>query len=606
MLWTHGVRTGRLSEQAFVAVLSTNQARIHGLAGRKGALVPGADADIVVWDPAATVTVTQANRHGRVDYTPYEGMTFVGGPATVYLRGARGVPRRRRAGRARRRPLPGAGVPAGGAGPGGALMPAGVAGVDAPRAIAGLRELARLTGDADGAQRVAWTDTWSAARRWLRDELDGIAGVEVETDEAGNVWATAAGRVRALRDRRRPPRLGARRRLARRRAERRRRRWRCCARWPASPAAAHAQAGRLGRRGGRALRAQPDGLERVRRHPRPRRRARAGRPRRGSRCRTPSRAHGVDLDRAGEARRRARGRRGLPGAAHRAGAGARAASDCPLGVVLGTFGVAAPRRALHRAARPRRLDADGRPPRRLPRRRPQRAGLPRRGRPPRGRAGHDRGRRASRRASSRPSTGCCELSLDQRALDAGVLAEMLAARASASAAASPPRRAARSTWEPHLGRSSRSPSPPSSSRSPTGWSPTSPAPRTALPSGPLHDAAEMARVVPTVMLFVKSLGGREPHQGGGHARGGPRAVGAGAGRAHAPDPRLGRGGPEATGAPWTSASRFQTDPPARAASSSSPGGPRSSASATPGRSTPTSCGRSRTSSTRRCSPPPSA
>ncbi len=87
VLWTHGVRAGKLSEQAFVAVMSTNQARIHGLAGRKGALVPGADADIVVWDPAATVTATQANRHGRVDYTPYEGMTFVGGPATVYLRG---------------------------------------------------------------------------------------------------------------------------------------------------------------------------------------------------------------------------------------------------------------------------------------------------------------------------------------------------------------------------------------------------------------------------------------------------------------------------------------------------------------------------------------
>jgi dihydropyrimidinase len=87
VLWTHGVRAGHLSEQAFVAVLSTNQARIHGLAGRKGALVPGADADIVVWDPAATIVATQANRHGRVDYTPYEGMTFTGGPSSVYLRG---------------------------------------------------------------------------------------------------------------------------------------------------------------------------------------------------------------------------------------------------------------------------------------------------------------------------------------------------------------------------------------------------------------------------------------------------------------------------------------------------------------------------------------
>jgi dihydropyrimidinase len=90
VLWTHGVRAGRITEQAFVALLSTNQAKVHGLAGRKGALTPGADADIVVWDPEATLTATQANRHGRVDYTPYEGMTFTGGPAAVYLRGRLG------------------------------------------------------------------------------------------------------------------------------------------------------------------------------------------------------------------------------------------------------------------------------------------------------------------------------------------------------------------------------------------------------------------------------------------------------------------------------------------------------------------------------------
>ena len=67
--------------------VSTNQARVHGMAGRKGTLAPGADADIVVWDPDMTVTATQSNRHGNVDYTPYEGMTFTGGPAAVYVRG---------------------------------------------------------------------------------------------------------------------------------------------------------------------------------------------------------------------------------------------------------------------------------------------------------------------------------------------------------------------------------------------------------------------------------------------------------------------------------------------------------------------------------------
>ena len=98
-----------------------------------------------------------------------------------------------------------------------------MADVDAARAVAGLKELRRLTGNEDGAQRVAWTDTWIAARDWLRAELDGIDGVTVERDEAGNTWATLPGDRDRVRDRRRPPRLGARRRLARRRAQRGRR-----------------------------------------------------------------------------------------------------------------------------------------------------------------------------------------------------------------------------------------------------------------------------------------------------------------------------------------------------------------------------------------------
>ena len=65
--------------------------------------------------------------------------------------------------------------------------------VDTERAVRGLRELAALTSDERGAQRVAWTDTWVAARDWLRGELDGIGGVTVETDQAGNTWATLPG-----------------------------------------------------------------------------------------------------------------------------------------------------------------------------------------------------------------------------------------------------------------------------------------------------------------------------------------------------------------------------------------------------------------------------
>jgi dihydropyrimidinase len=86
-LWTLGVHEGKLSENQFVAILSTNQARIYGAYPRKGTLAPGADADIVLWDPELSTTATVENRHGNVDYTPYEGMEFHGGAAAVYVRG---------------------------------------------------------------------------------------------------------------------------------------------------------------------------------------------------------------------------------------------------------------------------------------------------------------------------------------------------------------------------------------------------------------------------------------------------------------------------------------------------------------------------------------
>jgi len=60
------------------------------------------------------------------------------------------------------------------------------------RTIDELRELRELTGDDNGAQRVAWTDTWAHAKEWLRGKLDGV-GVEAEIDEAGNQWFTLRG-----------------------------------------------------------------------------------------------------------------------------------------------------------------------------------------------------------------------------------------------------------------------------------------------------------------------------------------------------------------------------------------------------------------------------
>src|SRR5215471_9978490 len=60
------------------------------------------------------------------------------------------------------------------------------------RTVAELRELQELTGDENGAQRVAWTDTWERARQWLREKV-GPTGAEEEIDEAGNQWFTLPG-----------------------------------------------------------------------------------------------------------------------------------------------------------------------------------------------------------------------------------------------------------------------------------------------------------------------------------------------------------------------------------------------------------------------------
>src|SRR5438874_3650453 len=64
--------------------------------------------------------------------------------------------------------------------------------LDPSRTVAELRELRELTGDENGAQRVAWTDTWERARDWLREKVDGT-GAEEEVDAAGNQWFTLPG-----------------------------------------------------------------------------------------------------------------------------------------------------------------------------------------------------------------------------------------------------------------------------------------------------------------------------------------------------------------------------------------------------------------------------
>src|SRR5918911_1429237 len=64
--------------------------------------------------------------------------------------------------------------------------------LDPSRVVAELRELQELTGDENGAQRVAWTETWERARAWLREKVADTGAAE-EVDEAGNEWFTLAG-----------------------------------------------------------------------------------------------------------------------------------------------------------------------------------------------------------------------------------------------------------------------------------------------------------------------------------------------------------------------------------------------------------------------------
>jgi len=88
VLWTHGVGTGRLTMNEFVAVTSANAARIFNIYPRKGSVTVGADADLVVWDPTASKTISAKTHHQKVDANIFEGMTVTGLPAYTLSQGA--------------------------------------------------------------------------------------------------------------------------------------------------------------------------------------------------------------------------------------------------------------------------------------------------------------------------------------------------------------------------------------------------------------------------------------------------------------------------------------------------------------------------------------
>jgi dihydropyrimidinase len=87
MLWTHGVNTGRLTPNEFVAVTSTNIAKILNCYPQKGAVLVGADADLVVWDPEKTKTITAASQQSAIDYNVFEGKVVKGLPRYTLSRG---------------------------------------------------------------------------------------------------------------------------------------------------------------------------------------------------------------------------------------------------------------------------------------------------------------------------------------------------------------------------------------------------------------------------------------------------------------------------------------------------------------------------------------
>ena len=88
VLWQHGVRTGRLTPSEFVRVTSTNAAQIFNIYPKKGHIGPGADADLVIWDPESTRTISAATHHQNIDVNIYEGMEVTGNARTTLSRGA--------------------------------------------------------------------------------------------------------------------------------------------------------------------------------------------------------------------------------------------------------------------------------------------------------------------------------------------------------------------------------------------------------------------------------------------------------------------------------------------------------------------------------------
>jgi dihydropyrimidinase len=87
LLYTYGVAAGKINLNQFVALTSTNAAKLFGLFPRKGTIAVGSDADIVIWDPTVQSIISAKTQMQKVDYNLYEGTQQIGKPRYVFLRG---------------------------------------------------------------------------------------------------------------------------------------------------------------------------------------------------------------------------------------------------------------------------------------------------------------------------------------------------------------------------------------------------------------------------------------------------------------------------------------------------------------------------------------